>query len=202
MERSRRAVIATRNPDKRREIAAILADLSLEFVGDEELGPWPAPEESGATLEENALIKARAVWERFGLPAVAEDTALEVDALGGAPGIFSARYAGPKASYADNRAKLLEELAGRVGPEERRARFKTVAAAVGFPGGPVVTEGSIEGYIAESERGVGGFGYDAVFVPRGSDRTFAEMSAEEKNSLSHRAIALRRLADELRRRLG
>jgi ribonuclease PH/non-canonical purine NTP pyrophosphatase (RdgB/HAM1 family) len=196
-----KAVIASRNPDKRREIAQILADLPIQLLGEDELGPWDPPEEIGSTVEENAVIKATEVFRLFGLPAIADDTALEVDALGGAPGVFSSRYAGEGASYADNRRKLLHELEEHTGPNSRRARFRTVVAAVGFPGGTIVSEGVVEGAIAESERGESGFGYDSIFVPHGSDRTFAEMSIEEKNKLSHRGIAFRRFAEELRRRL-
>jgi XTP/dITP diphosphohydrolase len=190
-------VLATANPDKGAEIVALVAGT----VGDSvELVARPASvgevEETGATLEENARLKAVALVEATGLPALADDTGLEVDALGGAPGVFSSRYAGAHASYDDNVAKLLAELdaAGARDPRARRARFRTVAIAC-FPGGrEVVAHGVIEGSIAETRRGSGGFGYDPVFVPDGGEgRTFAEMTAAEKNARSHRAQAFRAL---------
>jgi len=193
-----RVVLATANPDKAAEIVALVADT----VGDRvELVARPASvgevEESGDTLEENARIKASALVEATGLPAIADDTGLEVDALGGAPGVYSSRYAGEHATYDDNVAKLLLELdaAGAVGAGGRRARFRTVAMAC-FPGGrEVVAHGVVEGTIAAARRGSGGFGYDPVFVPDGGDgRTYAEMSSAEKNARSHRARAFRALA--------
>jgi XTP/dITP diphosphohydrolase len=193
-----RMVLATSNPDKGAEIVALVA----ETVGDRvDLVARPSGvgevEESGTTLEDNARLKAVALVEATGLPAIADDTGLEVDALGGAPGVFSSRYSGEHASYDDNVAKLLAELEaiGAVGPEARRARFRTVAMAC-FPGGrEVVAHGVVEGTIAEGRRGSGGFGYDPVFVPDGSDgRTYAEMSSAEKNARSHRARAFRALA--------
>jgi len=193
-----RVVLATANPDKAAEIVALVADT----VGDRvELVARPASvgevEESGDTLEENARIKASALVEATGLPAIADDTGLEVDALGGAPGVHSSRYSGEHATYDDNVAKLLLELdaAGAVGAGARRARFRTVAMAC-FPGGrEVVAHGVVEGTIAAARRGSGGFGYDPVFVPDGGDgRTYAEMSSAEKNARSHRARAFRALA--------
>ena len=190
-------VLATANPDKGAEIVALVADT----VGDRvELVARPVSvaevEETGATLEENARLKAVALVEATGLPALADDTGLEVDALGGAPGVHSSRYSGEHASYDDNVAKLLAELdaAGARDPDTRRARFRTVAIAR-FPGGrEVVAHGVIEGSIAEDRRGTGGFGYDPVFVPDGGEgRTFAEMSSAEKNARSHRAQAFRAL---------
>ena len=193
-----RMVLATANPDKGAEIVALVADT----VGDRvELVARPASvgevEESGTTLEDNARIKAMALVQATGLPAIADDTGLEVDALGGAPGVFSSRYSGAHASYDDNVAKLLVELeaAGARDPGARRARFRTVAMAC-FPGGrEVVAHGVVEGTIAAARRGRGGFGYDPVFVPDGGDgRTYAEMSTAEKNTRSHRARAFRALA--------
>ncbi|HLM94876.1 MAG TPA: RdgB/HAM1 family non-canonical purine NTP pyrophosphatase [Acidimicrobiales bacterium] len=193
-----RMVLATANPDKAAEIVALVADT----VGDRvELVARPASvgevEESGATLEDNARLKAVALVEATGLPAIADDTGLEVDALGGAPGVHSSRYSGEHASYDDNVAKLLLELdaVGATGAGARRARFRTVAMAC-FPGGrEVVAHGVVEGTIAAARRGNGGFGYDPVFVPDGGDgRTYAEMSSAEKNARSHRARAFRALA--------
>lgn len=184
-------VTATANPDKVAEIARILSDYVLvpRPVGLGEV------EEDGDTLVDNARLKARAVAGFSGLPAVADDTGLEVHALDGAPGVCSARFAGPKATYADNVSHLLAALEG-VG--DRRARFSTVAL-VAFPDGSEVSAtGRIEGFIALAARGDTGFGYDPVFVPdEGDGRTFAEMSIETKNALSHRGRAFRALAQTL-----
>jgi XTP/dITP diphosphohydrolase len=193
-----RMVIATANPDKAAEIVALVADT----VGDRvELVARPTSvgevEETGDTLEDNARLKALALVEATGLPAIADDTGLEVDALGGAPGVFSSRYSGAHATYDDNVAKLLVELdaAGARASAVRRARFRTVAMAC-FPGGrEVVAHGVVEGTISPERRGSNGFGYDPVFVPDGGDgRTYAEMSSAEKNTRSHRARAFRALA--------
>jgi len=154
-------------------------------------------EETADTLEGNARLKAAAVMGATGQLAVADDTGLEVDALGGRPGVYAARYAGPGATYADNVAKLLEELAD-VPPVARAARFRTVAVALSPDGVEVVAEGWVEGTIAGAPSGDRGFGYDSVFVPDGGDgRTFAEMTQVEKAAISHRGRALRALAAEL-----
>jgi XTP/dITP diphosphohydrolase len=190
-----RLVLASANPDKVAEIAAVLAD-ALEV----ELVPRPAdvPDvvEDGATLLDNARLKARALVAATGLPAVADDTGLEVDALGGAPGVYSARYAGEGVTYADNVRKLLAELAAQPeGGGGRTARFRTVALAAFPDGSEVWAEGAVEGVIAREPAGSGGFGYDPVFVPGQRDgRTFAEMTAEEKHAISHRGRAFRSLA--------
>jgi XTP/dITP diphosphohydrolase len=186
-------VLATANEDKTREIAGIL-HRSVSLLPRPE---WvPDVDETGETLLDNARLKARALAAATGLPAIADDTGLEVDDLGGAPGVRSARYSGENATYADNVAKLLAELEGR--PEPRPARFRTVAVAAWPDGREVVAEGAVEGTIATAPRGGGGFGYDPVFVPGGGDgRTFAEMGSEEKNGLSHRGRAFRELADRL-----
>ena len=186
-----RLVVASKNPDKISEIEEILRSLSLtdEIVRGLD---WPDIEETGRTLKENALIKARAVVEFTGLPVVADDTGLEVDALGGGPGVNTARYAGPGASYEDNVVRLLESMEG---VEDRTARFRTVVALVMPDGVEVIAEGSVEGVITKERRGGGGFGYDPVFEVDG--QTLAEMTAEDKNALSHRARALRALAASL-----
>lgn len=193
MNRPHGVVIASKNPDKIDEIEAVLAGLDPPVV----VIPghvWDDVEETEATLEDNALIKARSVAAATGHAAVADDTGLEVGALGGAPGVRSARYAGEDATYADNVALLLSNLEGIT---DRSARFRT-AIALAVPGGDsLVVEGAIEGHITEVPRGEGGFGYDPVFEVGG--RTFAEMGAEEKNHISHRAMALRALADALNR---
>jgi XTP/dITP diphosphohydrolase len=193
-----RLVLATANPDKADEIRAVMLDAGLTV----DLLPRPVdvPEvdETGPTLEDNARLKAVALCAATGWPAVADDTGLAVDALGGAPGVFSARYAGEAATYADNVAKLLAELA-EVDLGARTARFSTVALARWPDGREVAAIGEVEGIIATRARGTGGFGYDPVFVPvEGDGRTFAEMSAEEKHRVSHRGRAFRTLADGLK----
>jgi XTP/dITP diphosphohydrolase len=191
-------VLATANPDKATEIAAVLRDAGAPV----ELAPRPASvgevDETGITLEDNARLKAAALCAATGLPAIADDTGLEVDALGGAPGVYSARFAGPDATYADNVEHLLSRLAG-VEPARRTARFATVAIAQWPDGREVAAFGEVAGTIAEVPRGANGFGYDPVFVPtEGDGRTFAEMTPAEKHALSHRGRAFRTLADGLR----
>jgi XTP/dITP diphosphohydrolase len=207
-----RLVLASANPDKVAEIVAILSDaLDVDLVPR----PPEAPEvvEDGETLLDNARLKARALVAATGLAAVADDTGLEVDALGGAPGVYSARYAGEDATYADNVAKLLRALAALAdGGGARRARFRTVALAAFPDGSEVWAEGAVEGTIAPAPRGPAGFGYDPVFLPdpeeggdgggdgAGDGRTFAEMTAAEKDAVSHRGRAFRALAEALGRR--
>ena len=189
-----RLVLASANPDKAREIAGLLSSAGVELLArPPSLGEI---EETGDTLEANAMLKARAVMEAAGEAAVADDTGLEVDALGGRPGIYAARYAGEHATYADNVAKLLAEMSGVT---ERRARFRTVAAVVWPDGREVVAHGVVEGVIADVPRGEGGFGYDPVFVPEGGGGlTYAEMTLPEKQAMSHRSRAFRALAELLK----
>jgi XTP/dITP diphosphohydrolase len=186
-------VCASANPDKVAEIRAVLAPLGIEILPRPDHIPEVVEDET--TLEGNARLKAVAVCEATGLPALADDTGLEVDSLGGAPGVFSSRYAGEGASYADNVLKLLDALADLTDPEERLARFRTVAL-VWFPDGREVSAaGWVDGVIALGPRGHNGFGYDPIFEPvEGDGRTFAEMTTEEKNAISHRSRALRALA--------
>jgi len=189
----RRIVLATANPDKARELAALLQGF--------EVVPRPADlpdvEETADTLEGNARLKAQAVGAATAELAVADDTGLEVDALGGRPGVYAARFAGEGATYADNVAKLLIELAD-VPAAERTARFRTVTVALYPDGREIVAEGAVEGTITEWPAGDGGFGYDAVFAPEGGDgRTFAQMTQDEKAAISHRGRALRSLAAQL-----
>jgi len=188
----RQLVAATANPHKLSEIAAILGSAVELLPRPSDLGEVI---EDGPTLEANAQLKARAVCAHTGRAAVADDTGLEVAALGGLPGVRSARYAGERAEDADNRARLLVELQGEA---DRSARFRTVAI-VAFPdGSELAAEGAISGVIAEASRGDQGFGYDPVFVPgEGDGRTFAEMSPEEKNAVSHRGRAFQALAAQL-----
>lgn len=192
----RRFVVATFNRHKAAELHALLALPGVELLTLADVPGAAAPEENGATLLENARIKAHAAAAFTGLPAIADDTGLEVDALGGAPGVHAARYSGPDATYASNVAKLLRELAG-VPPERRTARFRTVCVAAWPDGGEVHAEGVLEGVIAEAARGANGFGYDPVFVPAGGSRTYAELTDAGKNAISHRARAVRALAREL-----
>ncbi|MGA1594383.1 MAG: RdgB/HAM1 family non-canonical purine NTP pyrophosphatase [Ilumatobacteraceae bacterium] len=188
-------VCASANPDKVVEIAALLDGVALLLPRPSEV---PDVVEDADTLVGNARLKAAAICAATGRAAVADDTGLEVDALGGAPGVFAARYAGEGVTYADNRAKLLAELAGVAEPD-RTARFTTVAMVVRPDGSETVVEGVCEGLIAPVERGARGFGYDAVFVPLDGDgRTFAEMSDAEKNAISHRGRAFVALAAALR----
>jgi len=188
-------VCASANPDKVAEIQQLLA-------GAVDLLPRPAdiPDvvEDADTLAGNARLKAVAITEATGLPAVADDTGLEVDALGGEPGVYTARYAGEGCSYADNRAKMLAELAG---VKDRAAAFRTVAMIVWPDGTELAVEGVCPGTIATEDRGTIGFGYDAIFVPdEGDGRTFAEMGPEAKHELSHRGRAFRALLSELAKR--
>ena len=183
-------VLATANPDKAREVAEILEGFDLR--------PRPSDladvDETGATLEENARLKAAAVMAATGAPAIADDTGLEVDALGGRPGVHTARFAGVGSTYAENVAKLLADLDGVT---DRRARFRTVALALFPDGREVVATGVVEGHITTERRGDGGFGYDPVFeADEAGGRTFAEMGPE-KHELSHRGRAFRALAAQL-----
>lgn len=188
-------VLATANPDKAADMRELLAGIGFEIV--ERPADLPDVEEDGETLEDNARLKARAVAEATGLPAIADDTGLEVDALGRAPGVRSARYAGESATYDDNVEKLLEELERH---KDRRARFRSVTLARWPDGREVVAEGVVNGTIAHVPSGDVGFGYDPVFVPDGGGgKTFAEMSRSEKGAISHRGRSLRALVAELER---
>jgi XTP/dITP diphosphohydrolase len=185
-------VLASANPDKVGEIR----ELWKESLPDVELRPRPPDipdiDETGDTLEDNARLKAQEIATATGLPAVADDTGLEVVALDGGPGVYTARYAGEGATYAENVAKLLGAM---VGVTDRRARFRTVALLAYPDGTEVVAEGAVDGRIAESARGSEGFGYDPVFEPdEGGGRTFAELGTEAKHRLSHRGRAFRALA--------
>jgi XTP/dITP diphosphohydrolase len=193
-----RLLLATRNAHKTREFSEILGPdfMVRDLAGEPEA---PAIEETGQTFAENAILKAVAISTRFPGPVVGDDSGLEVDVLGGAPGIFSARYAGPGARDRDNVARLLEEL-GRF-PNERRysARFRCVLALARAGELLETCEGVIEGAIVSAPRGEGGFGYDPVFQPDGSSQTFGELPAAEKNRISHRARAIRELRAALMR---
>jgi XTP/dITP diphosphohydrolase len=192
-----RLVCASANPDKVAEIAQLLDGL-VDLVPR----PDSVPDviEDADTLVGNARLKASAICDASGVPAVSDDTGLEVDHLGGAPGVWTARFAGEGATYADNRAKMLSVLDGVAAPG-RTARFRTVVMVRWPDGTELVCEGVCEGTIAEAERGSRGFGYDPLFIPADGDgRTFAEMTDDEKHAVSHRGRAFRALVDALRER--
>jgi XTP/dITP diphosphohydrolase len=197
---SAKILVATMNRDKAAEIAAVLGGSGVEIVCLADFPGAMAPEETGATLEDNALLKARAGRAATGLTALADDTGLEVDALDGAPGVFSSRFAGENATYADNCRLLAERLRG-VPPAGRGARFRCVVALAFDDGSETTVDGTVAGRIIETARGQGGFGYDPLFEPDGGRLTYAEMSLEEKNRLSHRAVAVRKAAAVLAKRL-
>lgn len=187
--RPARLVLATHNRDKIREMHDVLMHLPIAILSLDNFPNMPEVEEDGETLEDNATKKAVALQSYTGMPALADDTGLFVDALDGRPGVRSSRYAGEDASYQDNVRKLLTEMQ-QIPPENRRARFRTVMA---FADGNEVklVEGVCEGHIALAPSGDGGFGYDPVFVVEGGSRTLAEMTLAEKNTISHRGHALR-----------
>ena len=188
-----KVVLATANPGKQREFAAMLAARGFELVKQSDLGIAPI-EETGKTFEENALLKARHAAEKSHMPALADDSGLEVDALGGRPGLHSARFAGPNATDAENNSALIAALAN-VPPEKRTARYRCVVALVRNAKDqcPLIGQGTWEGHIALKPAGSGGFGYDPYFIPEGRDCTAAELSPALKNALSHRCAALHEL---------
>ncbi len=192
-------VLATRNPDKGRELGALLGGIGIRIRTLEDFPTAPEVEEDGTTCEANAIKKAREIARATRVPALADDTGLEVDALEGRPGVYAARYAGEHATYEDNCRKLLMELAG-VPPINRKARFLTVAA-IAFPSGDVhVTQGSLEGVITEQPIGDRGFGYDPVFFVPEFNKTLAQLTIEEKNRISHRAKAFTQMRAWLKER--
>lgn len=185
--KARTLLFATSNAYKLEEFRHILAHTAYEVKGLSDLGITEEIPEDGSTLRENALIKARYLFEKAGIPVLAEDTGLEVDALGGVPGVHTARYAGAHKSAADNMEKLLRALEGK---PDRTARFRTVITY--YDGtNPIFFEGVAEGSIATTSSGAGGFGYDPVFIPDGYTVTFAEMDKSLKNTISHRAKAIK-----------
>ncbi len=195
---SRRIVLATGNPGKARELGALLAGLDMEIVPQSDFDV-PEAEETGLTFVENAIIKARNATARTGLPAIADDSGLEVDALKGAPGIYSSRFAGPGASDRDNVDKLLAELKG-VADAERTARFQCLLVFMKHDKDPtpLICQGTWEGHILHAPRGEGGFGYDPVFYVPSHGCAAAELAPEVKNRLSHRGQALRQLVEQLK----
>ena len=195
---SRRVVLATGNPGKLREMRAILAGHGLEVVAQSEFGILP-PVEDGDSYVANALIKARNAASVTGLPAIADDSGLEVDALGGRPGIHAARYSGPEVDAETNNDKLLAELAD-VPVARRGARYRCAMVFLrdAADSSPVIAEASWEGSIGFARRGRGGFGYDPLFIVAGTDLTVAEIPEEDKNRASHRGKALQALAEKMR----
>ena len=189
-------VLATHNPDKKKEIMIALRELGVNILSLDSFPEIGEIEETGSTLLENSLIKARTISAVTGKPAIADDTGLEVDALNGAPGIYSARYAGINVSYEDNIRKLLSEMSS-FDMGSRTARFRTV---VSFHSSneELWTEGVIEGSITMNAIGKGGFGYDPVFRVRKTGKTFAEMTRQEKNRISHRGLALEKMCQLLK----
>ena len=196
-----RFVVATHNRKKLEELSRILSALDIEAVTGDQIGVvLSEPDETGVTFEENARIKAESACRETGLPAVADDSGLMVDALDGAPGVHSARYAGTGASDADRNVKLLNALKDT--PKERRtAKFVSVICCVFPDGRKIVVRGECQGTIGLAPQGKDGFGYDPVFVTQ-SGKTFAELSPQEKDAISHRGIALRKLADQLKQVLA
>jgi XTP/dITP diphosphohydrolase len=192
----RELVLATRNRNKVIELVALLGDLGITIRTLDEFPDAPDVVEDGDTCEANAVKKARVIAEFTGLPAVADDTGLEVDALGGRPGVYAARYAGEDATYEDNCRKLLRELTG-VPREQRTARFLTVAAIALPSDGIRVARGALEGVIAEEASGTLGFGYDPVFQIPELGKTLAQLSADQKNTISHRAKAFAKVREML-----
>lgn len=186
-------LFATANKHKLQEAREILGP-GFNLITPASLGYNQDIPETADTLEGNSRMKASFLWEKFGLPCIADDTGLLVDSLGGRPGVFSARYAGPEADPAKNTSLLLKELTN---VDNRKARFITVVTLILSATQMYLFEGSVEGCIAKSPYGSGGFGYDPVFIPLGYDKTLAELSPEEKNIISHRGIAMRKLSDYL-----
>ena len=185
-------LLATRNKGKVDEFRHALQGLPYEVLTALDFPELPEVDEDQHTLEGNALKKAQMLYEATGIFSMADDTGLEVGALNGAPGVYSARYAGEKATYAENRQKMLCEL---VGEENRAAQFRTVIAY--YTGEVAFFEGICVGQITHVEIGAGGFGYDPIFMPNGYDLTFAQMTTEEKNKISHRGMAFRKFLDFL-----
>ena len=181
-------VFATHNPGKLQEVRELLAP-DYEVIGLSELGDHEDIEETALTLEGNAWIKARTVWQKHGLSCFSDDTGLEIEALDGAPGVFSARFAGPDKDPQANMDKVLDELKGQ---GNRKARFRTAVALV-LNGEEILFEGTVNGEITTVQSGAKGFGYDPIFSPNGYDTTFAEMDGPTKNAISHRGLAIKKL---------
>ncbi len=189
-------VVATHNPDKLAEMREILQDFDLHLISLENFPQIGSIDETGTTLEENSMIKAKTVHQVTHLPVIADDTGLEVDALNGAPGVYTGRYAGENATYSDNIIKLLSDLKD-ISDEQRTARFRTVVTYLDERT-ELQAEGCVQGVITDRMRGDGGFGYDPIFFVPELNKTFAEMEDREKNAISHRGLALQNLRKLLR----
>jgi len=195
--KSKRIIIATKNKGKLEEMKQLLSRFPCDVISMADAGISDDIAESGSTFEENAMIKAKSVWKATGETVLADDSGLEVDFLGGAPGVYSARFAGAGATDEENNKKLLDALAG-VPEEKRTARYVCVIAVV-FPSGRSITvKGTCEGYIAMKPEGNNGFGYDPLFYFPGYGLTMAQMDPDMKNGISHRGIAVRKLLEKLR----
>jgi len=192
-----RIILATRNKHKTEEIKTILRDLRLEILTLNDFPDVPMLKEEGSTFRENSLQKAHTVHLHTGIPTLADDSGLEVFYLNGRPGVISARYAGLKATDEENNKKLLGQMRG-VSPRRRKAQFRAVLTLLD-ENGAEVTEGICPGRLAELPRGTNGFGYDPIFIPDGFSRTYAELTSEEKNQISHRARALAAMREVLQR---
>lgn len=190
-------LIASANEHKVREVESILREKNIDALSLRDFPPMPEVPENGTTLEENSLIKALAYHKETGMPVIADDTGLFVDALNGEPGVYSARYAGEDATYSDNCNKLLQELKN-IGVEFSQAKFKTVICYLKDSDDFDFYEGEVKGKIINEKRGDNGFGYDPLFIPDGYNLTFAEMSDEEKNKVSHRARAVEKFINNFR----
>ncbi|MFN4234280.1 MAG: non-canonical purine NTP diphosphatase [Bacteroidia bacterium] len=186
-------IFASNNQHKIEEVSAILKPFGFNVVGLSDAGINEEIPETADTIEGNASLKAKYIYDKYNKDCFADDTGLEVESLNNAPGVYSARYAGAQKSAEDNMNKLLSELEGK---SNRKARFKTIIALI-LNGKEYIFEGVINGKISLEKKGDKGFGYDPIFIPNGYDKTFAEMSAAEKNKISHRAIAVQKLADFL-----
>ncbi len=202
MQEKETLVLATNNRHKIEEISAIAEGLGFRVLSKREAGLEDFEvEEDGVTFEENAEKKARALYERLRCAALADDSGLVVDALDGAPGVYSSRYAGEEGNDAKNNEKLLKELEG-LPPEQRTARFVCTLVLIQKDGTKITASGQVEGRILDAPRGSGGFGYDPLFLPDGFDHSFGEAPPAEKNAVSHRSRALRQLAEALRDQNG
>jgi len=193
-------IIATNNRDKLAEIKHILRDTKIEILSAPDFDDFPDVEETGKTLEDNALLKVRAVWERYHLPCIADDTGLEVKCLDGEPGVYSSRYAGENASYDDNCNKLIQEVS-HSSNKDRSAHFRTVMAFIDSKGTAHIADGTIEGEIISIKRGHSGFGYDPIFLVPSIGKTLAELTASEKNKISHRHNALMNILPIIKEKL-
>jgi len=191
-------IIASNNTHKIKEISKILEGFNFKIFSLKDFSDFPDTEETGTTLRENALIKAKAVYDKYNKPALADDTGLFVDALKGAPGVYSARYAGENATYKDNCDKLLNALKDVEG-KERTAEFRSLLCLYINENEHYFFEGIVHGRIIKQPKGANGFGYDPLFIPRGYAKTYAEMTDEQKNELSHRALSLKKFKKFLSR---